>query len=305
MTIHYKLPKRYAIETTNYCNMSCLYCDQRLLQKKAKTHRPLREQGNMSMDDFIVIFNKLKKIRPKSIDFDLLGEPLLNLNTLDMVKMASEHGIETFFSTNCSLLSAEKQRIFESGLSRILLSFDGMTKETYEKYRIGGNFDEIKNNIMDFMETKRIYGFKKPHVTLSFLVFKWNEHEIDDIKDFCKENKINNLLLKYARSCFSYQQQDKNVVPIEYLRSNKVKVISPCSWAYDRMMILWNGDVTTCCQNVLGNPIMGNLLSQSLEDIWDSERRLAIQQHMIKRYFDICRNCADGTNIDVGKLIKI
>ncbi len=46
----------------------------------------------------------------------------------------------------------------------------------------------------------------------------------------------------------------------------------PCKDIYHQLGIYWNGDVVPCCYDVDGKEVMGNLLENSLQKIWNNER---------------------------------
>ncbi|GAH58289.1 unnamed protein product [marine sediment metagenome] len=70
------------------------------------------------------------------------GEPLLHPSIIDIISYANNKNIKTRIHTNSTLLTPELSRkIILSGLDLISFSFDGYTKETYEKNRVNANYD--------------------------------------------------------------------------------------------------------------------------------------------------------------------
>ncbi|MBY8999028.1 MAG: SPASM domain-containing protein [Candidatus Thorarchaeota archaeon] len=60
------------------------------------------------------------------------------------------------------------------------------------------------------------------------------------------------------------------------------------------MTIGWNGDVILCCNDVDGEFILGNLSDQSISEIWNSKRLLAIKRIHKQKQFEripICHTC--------------
>ena len=62
------------------------------------------------------------------------------------------------------------------------------------------------------------------------------------------------------------------------------------------MTVLWNGDVSLCCQDVNGEVILGNINEQSLAEIFTGERfRLVRQAHLLHPRVGpafLCANCS-------------
>ena len=76
------------------------------------------------------------------------GEPLLHKRIIDMIRYAKERDVWVETSTNAMLLDEEAARkIIDAGLDRIYLSMDGLTKETYEKVRVKGQYERVLGNI--------------------------------------------------------------------------------------------------------------------------------------------------------------
>ena len=76
------------------------------------------------------------------------GEPLLNKNIALMVKQLKDIGIKRVtFTTNATALTEKKSyELIKSGLDEIRFSIDGFTKETFEKIRKDGKYEEILKN---------------------------------------------------------------------------------------------------------------------------------------------------------------
>ena len=87
--------------------------------------------------------------------FNWRGEPLLNPKIYDYIKYAKEKGIlETIINTNATNLTEKIEKLIKSGLDLIIYSFDGGSKETYEKMRPGrfkqNSFEKVYGNIKNF-----------------------------------------------------------------------------------------------------------------------------------------------------------
>jgi len=65
------------------------------------------------------------------------GEPLLDPNLEELVRIASARRIVTNVSSNLSLpLSDERiESLVKSGLCQLVVSLDGTSQETYQNYR--------------------------------------------------------------------------------------------------------------------------------------------------------------------------
>jgi MoaA/NifB/PqqE/SkfB family radical SAM enzyme len=121
------------------------------------------------------------------------GEPLLNKHTPDFIKQARQYLLKTVTSTNLSLKKIAAKEIVASGLNHLIMSIDGVTKETYSHYRRGGNIDYVFSNVQKLVEAKKELNSYTPLLVWQFLVFKHNTDEIALAKKMAKQLKIDIL----------------------------------------------------------------------------------------------------------------
>src|SRR5262249_5270296 len=152
------------VDVTNSCNLRCPVCPVTFAM-----HRP---RGLMPLKTFMGIVDDFSAVAAKpAMYFNFSGEPTLNKALPEMIAYASEHGHETFVSTNATRLSGELiERLIRSGLSRINLCIDGFSKEAQESYRVGSNFEAVKANIERFLSIRARLGVKKPLTVLQTLL---------------------------------------------------------------------------------------------------------------------------------------
>ena len=100
-----------------------------------------------------------------------------------MVQYAHQNNLYTEISTNAVLLNKEKTKdLLESQLDRIIIDLDGMTKDSYEQFRVGARFENVLENIKYFCQQKQILKLKKPFIELQFVLTKLNQDEVEDIR---------------------------------------------------------------------------------------------------------------------------
>ena len=72
---------------------------------------------------------------------------MIHPKIFEMIRITREAGIRTGMSTNATLLDDRRaDLLLDSGLDYVILAFDGATKETYEKYRLGATFEKTREN---------------------------------------------------------------------------------------------------------------------------------------------------------------
>ena len=79
-----------------------------------------------------------------------------------------------------------------NNLQELGVSIDGASKETYEKLRLGGNWDKIKENLDCIAELKEKHNFR---FILHFVVQKDNYHEMESIIDLGEQYNADRVWL--------------------------------------------------------------------------------------------------------------
>ncbi len=283
------------IEPSSYCNLKCKLC----VVNRGMT----RKRGNMSLENFKRIINDISIVK-RDIALFLAGEPLMNKDIFDMVDYAYCNGLDISIDTNGMLLNKFNfEKIVLSGLKELNISLDGAKEETYLKYREGGDFNLIIENVKRICEYKKKLCFDSPKINIQFIVMKHNENEIEDMKKLCKELGVDSLKIKTLAQGVGYHsgasyhskealEKAKEFVSTknEYRRklAGKVKI---CPWIW-QSVILWNGDVTICCADFNGDYVVGNVLKNSFKEIWKSKKYGEMRRKILGNELDICKNCS-------------
>lgn len=74
----------------------------------------------------------------------------------------------------------------------------------------------------------------------------------------------------------------------------------PCYKPSNQIIINWKGDVVLCCSDYNSNFIFGNVINNSIRDIWYSTRFMKIRVILKKRkgrtQIEMCKNCDSSPN---------
>jgi len=122
----------------------------------------------------------LKRYGPYAIGiyFCNYGEPLLNLNTPKLIRMAKSYLMGTALSTSLSVRRFDADAYVESGLDFMVLSIDGATQPVYERFRRNGKLELALANVTKLVDAKHRLGSRTPVLSWNFLAFEHNAHEI-------------------------------------------------------------------------------------------------------------------------------
>ena len=292
-------PHSLTTEPTNNCNLHCLECPSGNDSSK-------RIKGNIDFELYKKIIDEVKDyIIYQMIYFQ--GEPFLNPDFFNLIKYADINNIYTSTSTNGHFLSPKNcEKIVKSGLKKIIISIDGTTQETYEKYRIGGNLENVIEGIKNLVLLKKQLKSKYPIVHIQFLVLKHNEHQIKEIESLTKSLGVSKLELKSAQ----IENFEKNIdlIPTiekfsRYNKENnfkiKSKLLNRCFRIWSTLIVSWEGTIVPCCfDKELQYPV-GNAIKNSTVEIWKSKEFASFRRNILlnRKKTPICRNCSEGLRI--------
>jgi radical SAM protein with 4Fe4S-binding SPASM domain len=218
-------------------------------------------------------------------------EPLLGKGkAIDRIKAAKDHGfIDIMMNTNGVLLNEKiSNDIIDSGLTRLLIGFDGNSKETYEKVRVGANYDQVKANIEKFLSIRKKRNSKLPLVRLSFVVTEVNKHEVVDFYEYWKD-KVDYVAF-----------QDYIVPPVENpdlltLENNIKNESFDCDEPWNRLTIRANGDVLPCCSFWGYYLPINNVFKDSIYNIWNGGEINNLRDSFVTQQLnDTCKKCLNG-----------
>jgi MoaA/NifB/PqqE/SkfB family radical SAM enzyme len=243
-------PVKLIFDPTNACHLACPLCPTGLGMIDRPTGRADLELFRRLMEqvgDYVFL-----------IDFYNWGDPLLNPRLEEFIRVANCRNIISTISSNLSVrLSDERiDRLLTSGVNEIIISLDGATEATHTKYRRKSNFNLILDNIRRIAEARRRLGQSRPLLTWQYIVFGFNEHEMDRAREMAAELGVDRITFRPP-----FLQTDRYRMPDEDRREiaswspadprYQVHIANPperkrCGWHYTTVAINWDGTVTPC-----------------------------------------------------------
>lgn len=268
-------------EAANVCNLKCSMCFQSddLLPVTKTTKVPF-----MAMDTFKKVVDESAKYRLPALKLSWRGESMLNKNFVEMIRYAKAKGIlEVTTLTNGTLMDeAMCRNILSSGLDQIVISIDGITKETYEKIRIGADYDQVLNNLRTLVLLRG--KLRKPFIRLQYTESDANRHETQDFYNYWRA-KVDEITISYCKEFGSPQKENAGVIPVHQYC---------CDQPFQRLIIMTDGTVTVCATDVMGSIAIGNVNETSIKELWHGARINELRkQHKSGNYHlnPMCRIC--------------
>jgi radical SAM protein with 4Fe4S-binding SPASM domain len=294
----YGYPVSITIEPANICNLRCPVCEtgDGTLGRKPQM---------MNYGEFVKI---LDKVGPGAnhLIFYFMGEPFVNPDAYRMVRYARDMGLYVTSCTNGEVIDPEK--LYESGINQISFQIGGATQETHSIYRVNGNIRNVLDKVSKYVEIIQRRGRKdsENRVELGFIVMRHNEREVEQFFKMALSLGVDKGAI--INPCVRTPQQARVLLPESdsywiydrekferegYLVPKRIYPDNLCPWLYDSITVQVNGDVVPCCRDPQGRRTVGNLLRQSLEEVWNGPRLRAFRREVLdrQREIDICRLC--------------
>ena len=295
--IRFGMPISMSIEPSAFCNLQCPQCP-------VGTGKLNRKQGNIDVFLYKKIIDQSAKYLTNLFLY-FQGEPFLNKNIFDLIKYASQKNIYTATSTNGHFFTNDNiLEIIKSGLDTLIISLDGTNQQTYEKYRIGGNFDTVVEGIKNLLKTRDLLKTNKPFIELQFLVLKSNEHQIEEIKKIAKNLGVDTLSIKTAQ-VYNFEN-DKDFIPIQHQKFSRYKKVGDkwilkkklknrCWRLWNSVVITWDGLVLPCCFDKDAKYAFGNIKNADLKKIIKNNKFKIFAKKLLtsRKEIDICQNCSE------------
>jgi radical SAM protein with 4Fe4S-binding SPASM domain len=297
---NYALPIYVQVEATTKCNLKCRTC--------RRTNEVNRDISLGLFKSIVDQFNKSTFI-PRRLDLTGLGEPLFHSNIVEMVSYAKKFGFRVSLTSNLTVFNQNNpSRLVQSGLDYLYISFDGASKDTFEKIRVGSNFDKVVENIKHLVRTKRDLNSRSPKLLFESTISQYNAKEIHEIVKLAESLEVDGVYFfrqvtpdkeDYGSDYFASQNwEDLAKSRIEIQAASPEKPPRPCVGVIG-CYITFDGKVLQCNRLIQLLPReeyshfqFGDLNRNPLSEIWfsDSYRRFRTRV-ALGMYSSLCKSC--------------
>ena len=285
-------PTTVVLELVNRCDLECVMCYQGFRNDAEK----------FTVNETILdkIFNDFKKNKLSALMLTA-SEPLLYKHFDKVLKRAEEAEImDVFIFTNGNLLNEKNSRlILNSCVTRLFVSIDAATEETYNKVRIPvskrlleeNRLRKLENNVKNFIKLKNDLNKRLPLTRVSFVALKENSHEVELFKSKW-ENIVDSVEIQRETSIKVYDK-------IKNYRGKELKNYN-CNKPWGDMAIYSNGLVGPCCNLVGRKTPIGNIKDNSIKEIWNGSKMTELRNGFKNNNpNDICKSCIESQEINL------
>ena len=265
---------RVYIEITNICNMHCSFC-----------HGHSRQGRFMARSEFEHI---LKEIDGKTryVYYHLMGEPLLHPELPLFIKATKERGLIPVITTNGTLLKKRGEELISSGVHKISVSLHSFEENDFTAQ------ERYLKEVADFADAASKEGII---VVLRLWNKGFDEGRNDRTLEFLRLSLggewVKNTKGIRIRDKLHIEWGDRFEWPDKEAEVQGDEVF--CYGLRDHFGILSNGTVVPCCLDSEGAIRLGNVFTQSIDEILSSPVEVRMCEGFEKRKAteELCRRC--------------
>ena len=275
-------PMTVGLELVNRCNLTCKMC-------YTINHSTPKE--TLGIDDIRGIMEDGQKHGLPAVIVGLGSEPLLYKKIRDVFKLVTNAGVmDVFLGTNGVLLTESMcDFLVTSGVSRVHVSLDAATPETYKIIRGKDELERIESNIASLIAARERHGSTLPIIRVSFCVQEDNIHEKEAFAE--KWQDVADYVDFQIMSDFSHVDEIAETGEYGDARIFDPSVLDKpfCEQPFTTLHVWSNGNITPCCTFYAKNLVMGNVKDTTLSEVWKGDKLEALRDEF--RCGKINANC--------------
>lgn len=340
ISYRFPTPREAGIELTYRCNLRCRMCGA---IKKAQ--EPGDEE--LTVMEYGELFAQMKKMGIGLVTFTG-GEPFVRKDLFDIVREAKTRGLRCNIFSNGTLVKGDVlERVFESGIDKLIFSVDGVNWVHDLIRGIPGSFEKVIGALSALASMRRARGAERPEIDAHMTLTGANVESLSALADLCRSLGIPLSYQPYSESSegslretggilegvtanrylphdgalrFNDDQLDRlgwelKSLPTDFYskllssfnREDLRRGIMPlmkCYFTRSFVMIDPYGNVFPCTN--LDSYRMGNVRSQTLSDIWGSEKYERLRETLFRRLLPLCASCCHcADNLSFMQLVRI
>lgn len=260
------------IEVSTMCNYKCIFCPHSSAFN--------REKGVMPFSVFKAILDKFKTTAPQITELTIsgMGEPLLDVDLYNKLEYGSSLGYNVRIVTNGLLLNEKliKNICSLNNMESIRISFHSAFRERYKHITKVDAYDKVFDNIKLLNKLKQ-----DTKILVTADIVDNHKNELNELKHMFKDVD----LLEVWRP--------HNWIDWASYRNNETRDAF-CGRPIDGPIhVLLNGDINICNFDFNGIMKIGNIIDQSLDDIFTSNEYMHIYNCHINKNIDTlpCKTC--------------
>jgi len=309
-------PRLVEVEVTTHCPLKCIICEHTYWKE---------EPHSMSFEQFKHIVDQFPRL--KWIGLTGIGESFINKDFLRMLEYVKKKNIYVELYDNFAFIDEKTAKaLVDLSIDKIFISMDAATKSTYERIRVGANFDVVIRNIKRLLDLRRLRNTPYPELSYHYIINKVNIDEVIEFPDLVKSITGTESSIIFTRMLHDYPEVKHLAGDIPNALVGKVMnrsrelgirvgwnanvptvkpPISDCSF-WIMPFIFVTGEVIPCCAGNEANKrdfqkeySLGNIFQERFANIWNSKRYKSLRESIHKGI--VPKVCFDCKSFEVKK----
>ncbi|MBO68608.1 MAG: hypothetical protein CL398_09890 [Acidiferrobacteraceae bacterium] len=315
-------PTLFNIETTNYCNMTCVMCPRTTLMTREnqwidpevfekvldqiQPHDPIDLEGfwNFIEENYGITFEIPSEnsfyfyVVSRCVILHGFGEPMVDKNIVDRIQACTNRNIPTYFSCVPSNINTRRgDDVMNAGLGVLKFSIDALDDAGMRAVRgKHSNFEKAYRSILDILELKAKKNYK------TMIVPCMIEFAVDSQ---AREMHEQFLELWKGHDVFAYVKSQDNRWLYEEdssMSNNSHYLDQYCEYPWTSTTVMADGSVVPCTQDYDCEMALGNVNNESLEDVWNGQKYKDFRSWHVSGDFPKGFKCVD--RCDIPKLFE-
>ena len=265
------LPSFVEVEVTNRTNGSCAYLPHASLE---------RGTGDMDLETYRNCIDRLSSFTDQfHITFSNMGEPLLNPDIRAIIEYTLENPDVRLILESDGHLFTPDFADYVAGLNNdhmsVIFDVDAVQEETYRKIH-RGDLRRVERNIRYLLS-------KVPaNVYVQMVRMDENEGEMLAFYDQWESDGAQIIIQKYNTYLGTLPKRSQaDLRPLDR---------QPCWHLMRDLVVLHNGDVPRCKQDINASFLLGNMNKNPIEEIWRGNESVYLD-HCAGNYDGVCDIC--------------
>ena len=295
------------------CNHRCLFCAYDYIGYQSR---------RLDTEKTIASIEEFSKMGVKAMLFAGEGEPLVHPNIDDFILASYDSGVDSAIYTNGVLLTPKRVEKILDKMTFVRISFNGGTREIYNKVHQSDDFDKVVENIKFAVNYKKTHNIETD-IGLQFVVIPENIESVLSLAKLGGELGVDYLSIKpfvqhgdqkgyHFEQNYSLDAIEAILDEAEKYSTDEYKVIARKEAfrkyherTYDHCLalplfgvVLSDGNIYACGP-YLGDErfCFGNIYENSVSEIYNGQRRKDILE-FAKTKLDCKGECMPNCRLD-------
>jgi radical SAM protein with 4Fe4S-binding SPASM domain len=280
------LPEEISLEATNVCNFKCAFCPQ-----SDPAHHEINPRTYLAAVNADTIFSRLRQagVRTNVLHWTLDGEPFMHRQFHALCVVALRHGFtHMYFATNALLCTDDNLRRLPSEGARYTFTIDYCADEAqFEEIRgTKGSWSKVWDNLLNVLQSDDLR-----HIHL----------QVTDISPYTFSD-LGEQDRRLAALRHMFPPSTRLIVRSKTFHNAAGTVSGPagappprkyhtCPYPWTSLNVTSSGDVVACCRDLRRQTVLGNLLRQSLPEVWNGEEYQTLRRNLLTQRPALSKAC--------------